>query len=224
MTFVITFTPVYVPGSTLSLNVTGAHSIRINGAELDFSILGDGDCIPEDVADQLHPVIARAPITRIGSQIHMKLMQYYGGETTEYIGDPVVIMGEGPVTLPFATLPDETEESVVEIDPNVIVTAAMKNAEEAAAARRLEFPNLYPDQFWFALRATGYADDVQGWLDDLKDPESPNYDLVLWAAISSKLEFATYFERDHPFVEGARIALGIPEAEIDALWKFAAGL
>lgn len=93
-----------------------------------------------------------------------------------------------------------------------------------ALQRKTEFPNLYPDQFWFGLRAAGYEDDVRSWVDNLKDPDSPDYDPVAWAAASAKLEFATYFERDHPLVEDARVAIGMTEQELDALWKFAAGL
>jgi hypothetical protein len=78
-------------------------------------------------------------------------------------------------------------------------------------------PNLYPDQFWFGLRAAGYEDDVRDWVAGLKDA-----DPVTWAWASSKLEFATFFERDHPLVEAFREAAGITETELDALWSFAA--
>ncbi len=106
--------------------------------------------------------------------------------------------------------------------PEQIITAEMKAAEAAAAARRAEFPNLYPDQFWFGLRASGYEADVRAWVAHLNDPESPDYDPVSWAAASAKLEFATFFERDHPLVEAFREAVGMPVHELDALWKFAA--
>lgn len=87
----------------------------------------------------------------------------------------------------------------------------------AAAARKAEFPNLYPDQFWFGLRAAGYEDDVRDWVAGLKET-----DPITWAWASAKLEFATYFERDHPLVESFRIASGMSEQELDALWSFAA--
>lgn len=58
----------------------------------------------------------------------------------------------------------------------------------------------------------------------MNDPESPDYDPVAWAAASAKLDYATFFERDHPLVEAARQHLGMSEMELDALWKFAAGV
>lgn len=112
----------------------------------------------------------------------------------------------------------------IAIPIDFIRTAEQKAAEAAASARKAEFPNLFPDQFWFGLRAAGYEDDVRAWVASLNDPDSPEYDPVTWASASAKLEFAAYFERDHPLVEAARVAIGMTEAEIDALWKFAAGL
>lgn len=108
--------------------------------------------------------------------------------------------------------------------PEQIITAEQKQAEVEAAQRKIDFPNLHPDQFWFGLRAAGYEDDVRAWVATLNDPESPDYDPVAWAWASSKLEFATFFERDHPLVESFRAAMDMPEAELDALWKFAAGV
>jgi hypothetical protein len=107
-------------------------------------------------------------------------------------------------------------------DPSQIVTAEMKAAVAAAAARKAQLPDLYPDQFWFGLRAAGYEDDVRAWVASLNDPESPNYDPMEWAWVSAKLEYATFFERDHPLVEAFRAAVGMPEIELDALWAFAA--
>ncbi len=53
------------------------------------------------------------------------------------------------------------------------------------------------------------------------DP-NPEYDPVVWASISSKLEYASWFERYHPMVETFRIAVGMPVHELDDLWKYAA--
>jgi hypothetical protein len=106
--------------------------------------------------------------------------------------------------------------------PEQIITAEQKAAEAAATARKAELPNLHPDQFWFGLRAAGYEDDVRAWVASLNDAESPDYDPVAWAWASSKLEFATFFERDHPLVEAFRLAVSMPEVELDALWVFAA--
>lgn len=90
----------------------------------------------------------------------------------------------------------------------------LEMAEEAANARRAEFPNLEPDQFWFIVRVSGHEQDLRDWLETL-DP-------VTRAAASSKLQFAKFFERDHPFVESAREALGIPSEQLDALWAYGA--
>jgi hypothetical protein len=54
----------------------------------------------------------------------------------------------------------------------------------------------------------------------MNDPENPSYDPVGWAAASSKLQFAKFFERDHPFVEEARQALSMTVGELDALWSY----
>ncbi|WP_323014533.1 hypothetical protein [Devosia sp.] len=84
-------------------------------------------------------------------------------------------------------------------------------------------PNLYPDQFWFVVRASGFEADLRAWVAAMNDPESPEYDPVGWAAASAKLEYAGYFERDHALVEAARIALGMSATELDDLWRYAAG-
>ncbi len=107
-------------------------------------------------------------------------------------------------------------------DPATIVTAEQKAAAAAAAARLAQFPRLEPDQFWFGMRAGGYEAEVRAWVASLNDPESLHYNPVDWAAASAKLEFAKYFERDHPLVHAAQMAIGISEAELDALWQFAA--
>ena len=73
------------------------------------------------------------------------------------------------------------------------------------------------------VRASGYEPDLLAWVASMNDAESPTYDPIGWAAASAKLEFAKFFERDHPFVEEARQAMGMAEAELDALWAFGAG-
>lgn len=107
-------------------------------------------------------------------------------------------------------------------DPKIIITAEQRAAEASAAERQAQFPNLEPDQFWFVVRASGYEPDLLAWVASMNDADSPNYNPVNWAAASSKLQFAKFFERDHPFVEAARVAIGMSEAELDALWQFGA--
>lgn len=100
-------------------------------------------------------------------------------------------------------------------DPSIIIIAEQKAVEAVAAARRAEFPNLEPDQFWGVLRATGYEQPLRAWIEAIEDPVHRGF-------ISAKLEFAKHFERDHPLIEEARLALGIPEVEMDDLWKYGA--
>jgi hypothetical protein len=107
-------------------------------------------------------------------------------------------------------------------DPSIITTAEQRATQAAAAERLQQLPNLEPDRFWFGLRAAGYEDDVRAWVASLNDPQSAHYNPVDWASASAKLEFARYFERDHPLVLAAQQAIGISEAELDALWQFAA--
>jgi hypothetical protein len=88
--------------------------------------------------------------------------------------------------------------------------------------------HLEPDQFWFILRASGQEQPLLDWLANLNDPGSeeapnPHFNPVEWAQVSAKLQFAKFFERDHPMVEGARQALGLSRDELDALWRYGAG-
>jgi hypothetical protein len=105
-----------------------------------------------------------------------------------------------------------------ENDP--LFVPANLNADGRVSAPRL--PNLEPDQFWFGLRVAGHEAALRDWLGTLNDPESPAYDPVSWAVASAKLEYAKYFERDHPLVEMASAALGLSSEELDDLWLFAA--
>ncbi|MBO9589053.1 hypothetical protein [Devosia sp.] len=89
-------------------------------------------------------------------------------------------------------------------------------------AAKAEFPNLEPDQFWFVVRVTGHEQELRDWVAGLNDPESPTYDPMAWAVASAKLDFAKFFERDHPLVEAAQQALGMTAQQLDDLWKYAA--
>jgi hypothetical protein len=102
-------------------------------------------------------------------------------------------------------------------DPSIIITAEQKSAEAAIAERKAQFPNLEPDQFWFVVRASGHEGDLWVWIDSHQET-----DPLFWAAASAKLDYAKFFERDHPFVEAAREALGLTPGELDDLWKFGA--
>jgi len=101
------------------------------------------------------------------------------------------------------------------------------NAVPDANAPRL--PNLEPDAFWFVVRATGHEQQLLDWVASLNDPgpeeaPNPNYSEVEWAQVSAKLQFAKFFERDHPLIEDARMVLGFTPEELDALWMYGASL
>jgi hypothetical protein len=85
-------------------------------------------------------------------------------------------------------------------------------------------PDLEPDQFWFILRVAGYEHALLAWVDSLGpgtvEEPNPDFDLMLWAAVTAKIEKAKFFERDHWMVEDARQALGISAVELDTLWLF----
>lgn len=114
-------------------------------------------------------------------------------------------------------------------DPSIIVTAEQKAAEASAAARLLQFPNLEPDEFWFIVRVTGHEQQLREWVANLNEPgteavPNPYYSIFEWAQASSKIDFGKHFERDHPFVEAARMALGLEPAELDSLWAYGGGV
>lgn len=86
------------------------------------------------------------------------------------------------------------------------------------------FPNLQPDQFWFALRMSGYESDLLNWIATFNDPEHENYNVHSWAFISSRLEKATFFERDNDLIKEAQLALGMSDTELDTIWSYAASM
>jgi hypothetical protein len=125
---------------------------------------------------------------------------------------------------------DPENRATWRVDFEEEATAPQRAAAEALLASfepEALLANLEPDQFWFGLRLGGYEDDVRDWVARLNDPGSqespnPNYDPVLWASVSAKLEFAKHFERGHPLVLAAAAAIGLSDMELDALWQFAA--
>ena len=99
-------------------------------------------------------------------------------------------------------------------DPAARVTwASFSAAYQVASTPRL--PDLEPDQFWGAVRAFGYEEGIRAWVAGIEDPVARGF-------LSAKLDFAKHFERLHPFVEEARLALGLSDEELDSLWIFAA--
>lgn len=59
-------------------------------------------------------------------------------------------------------------------------------------------------------------------VDPTRAPAGYIGDLAAWAVVSAKLEFAKYFERDHPFVVEAAVALGLLPEQLDDMWAWAA--
>lgn len=98
--------------------------------------------------------------------------------------------------------------------PEQVITAEQRATEAAVADRLAQYPNLEPDQFWFVVRASGYEADLLEWVETMEPVDR--------AAASAKLEFAKYFERDHPFIEAARVSIGMSETELDSLWQYGA--
>lgn len=70
---------------------------------------------------------------------------------------------------------------------------------------------LKPYQFWGAVRALGYEQDLQDWVAAIADP-------VEKGIASAMLEYSLEFRRDHPLMETARQVLGMSEVELDTLW------
>jgi hypothetical protein len=99
------------------------------------------------------------------------------------------------------------------------VTQAEYEAAEAAemVAREPAAPDplrpLSPYQFWGVVKATGYEDDLRDLVAAIEDP-------VQKAFSESMLEYSLEFRRDHPLVEQMRVALGMSEEELNALWAF----
>jgi hypothetical protein len=85
-------------------------------------------------------------------------------------------------------------------------------------------PDLKPYQFWAVMRATGHEAGLRAWVASLNDPGTPIYDPVAWAHASAIIDFSLEFRRDHPLVESARQVMDVSVAELDDLWRYAAGL
>ena len=71
--------------------------------------------------------------------------------------------------------------------------------------KRSRFPALSPIEFDIKLNSAGLYDTVQ---DLIKD----NFELRI------AYTRATFFSRTDPFVDQARIALGLTDEQVDAMW------
>ena len=79
------------------------------------------------------------------------------------------------------------------------------SAEEKQRLVRERMPTLSPIKFDIKLNNAGLYDTVQ---DLIKD----NFELRI------AYNRATFFSRTDPFIEQARIALGLTDAQVDTLW------
>ena len=77
--------------------------------------------------------------------------------------------------------------------------------EEKAQLNRERMPTLTPIEFDIKLNNAGLYDAVQ---DSIKD----NFELRI------AYHRATFFSRTDPFVDQARIALGLTDEQVDAMW------
>ena len=91
-----------------------------------------------------------------------------------------------------------------EVDKHLHPEKYMSEGERIQLAR-LRMPNLTPIEFDIKLVDAGLYDQVQ---------ELTQSDVKLKIAYTR----ATFFSRTDPFIDQARIALGLTDAEVDTIW------
>lgn len=74
----------------------------------------------------------------------------------------------------------------------------------------LNLAPLLPWQFWAMLRISGNENAVRDYASGLDEPAK--------TIALSQLEFSLEFRRDGALAEAARLALGLTDASLDALW------
>lgn len=77
-------------------------------------------------------------------------------------------------------------------------------------------PTLEPWRFRAMLKLSGKESDLTAFLDALPEPQQ--------TIAKAKMEYTLIFERDNDLVLSAQQALGLTDAELDALWTQAASL
>ena len=87
------------------------------------------------------------------------------------------------------------EDGQIKIDQQKLIEFNRKN-----------MPTLTPIQFDIKLNRAGLYDAVQNLIQD-------NFELRI------AYNRATYFSRTDPFIDQARIALGLTDEQVDALWE-----
>ena len=94
-----------------------------------------------------------------------------------------------------------TEEIDQHINPEKYLTV-----EEKAQLNRERMPTLTPIEFDIKLNNAGLYDAVQELIKD-------KFELRI------AYNRATFFSRTDPFIEQARIALGLTDEQVDAIWE-----
>lgn len=100
---------------------------------------------------------------------------------------------------------DHIEMTTEEIDQHINPEKYYTD-EEKAQIKRESMPTLTPIQFDIKLVNAGLYDQVQGLIQS---------DIKLKIAYTR----ATFFSRTDPFIDQARIALGLTDEQVDTIWE-----
>lgn len=97
----ITFSPFApLPGKSAKLSVVKAgDKLTINGAEFDFSLLGEGEVIPTEATD-CPWFETPGVIRRVSGQIHLTLRLPYTPGDGHFSPEPLHVTEDGPIELP----------------------------------------------------------------------------------------------------------------------------
>ena len=105
---------------------------------------------------------------------------------------------------------DGLSEGLTELTPDEIdkhlYPEKYLSAEEKAQLNRERMPTLTPIEFDIKLIDAGLYDQVQGLIQS---------DVKLKIAYTR----ATFFSRTDPFIDQARIALGLTDEQVDMIWE-----
>jgi hypothetical protein len=91
-----------------------------------------------------------------------------------------------------------------EVDRHINPEQYLSDSERLELARK-RMPNLTPIEFDIKLNNAGLYDTVQELIKD-------NFDLRI------AYNRATFFSRTAPFIDQARIALGLTDEQVDEMW------
>lgn len=117
--------------------------------------------------------------------------------------------------IPFTAVPHD-----VELYGRELFDAARNTADPyvAPTPEPVPFPALTRRQLLLGLLAIGITSDhVEAQLGLIEDPQERAAALIEWQA-------AGLYNRDHPLVAELALAFDLPAAQVDDLWRWAAGL